>query len=170
MEFSSIRYNKTGFLPSCGCIHTTVWMHCRDTNKMHREKARWELHKNATSYLTQILEAAPCETTSVQPLISHLANHPNKMNKACGTLLEKKGWIHKWHFSMDSHTWRCLFWPKSKNLFTLARCGHIMSFERPARNNGWKGWMKRESGKSTMSVWQVDDIRAWFLFNSLYKS
>ena len=30
-----------------------------DVDKMHREKARWELHKNATSYTEQILEATP---------------------------------------------------------------------------------------------------------------
>ena len=44
------------FPPSCSCIHTTIWMHHMDGNKMHREKAWWELHKNAMSYFEQILE------------------------------------------------------------------------------------------------------------------
>ena len=28
-------------------------------NEMHREKARWDLHKNATCYFEQIQEAIP---------------------------------------------------------------------------------------------------------------
>ena len=31
----------------------------------------------------QILEAGPYKIAAVQPLTSHLANHPNKMNKTC---------------------------------------------------------------------------------------
>ena len=30
-----------------------------DANKIHEEKARWELHKNATSCFEQILEVDP---------------------------------------------------------------------------------------------------------------
>ena len=29
---------KMGFLPSCSCVHTTVWMQHVDANKMHGEK------------------------------------------------------------------------------------------------------------------------------------
>ena len=36
--------NKMGFLPSCSCIHTIIWMHHMDTTKTNREKARWEQH------------------------------------------------------------------------------------------------------------------------------
>ena len=61
------------FLSSCYCINTTVWMHHMDANKTHREKKiRWELHKNVRSYLEQILEATPYETTAVWPLTYHL--------------------------------------------------------------------------------------------------
>ena len=49
------------------------------SNKVHRKKARWELHKNTTSYLKQILEATPHETTAVLPLTSHLKNHPQEV-------------------------------------------------------------------------------------------
>ena len=38
-----------------GCVNTTVWMHHMDADKTHREKARWKLHKNATSGFEQIL-------------------------------------------------------------------------------------------------------------------
>ena len=61
-------FNKTRLLPKCGCINTTVWMHHIDAYKTHREKARWELHKNATSYLEHILEAA----THKNQLYGHL--------------------------------------------------------------------------------------------------
>ena len=43
-----------------------------DTEKVYREKARQELHKNAMSYIEQILEASPHETTAVRPLTSNL--------------------------------------------------------------------------------------------------
>ena len=58
----------TGFLPSCGCVNTTVRMHHMDANKMHREKAWWKLHKNATSYSEQTVETTPMK----QQLYSYL--------------------------------------------------------------------------------------------------
>ena len=61
--------DQTRFLPSCGCDHTTVWMHHLDSSKMHGEKARWELHKNALCCFEQILEATPYKTADVQPLL-----------------------------------------------------------------------------------------------------
>ena len=45
-----------------------LWRHYMDADKTHREKARRELHKNAMSYIEQILEATPHEKNS----ISHL--------------------------------------------------------------------------------------------------
>ena len=42
------------FLPVCGCVSTTVWMHHLDANEMHGEKAGWELHKNATWFWTTL--------------------------------------------------------------------------------------------------------------------
>ena len=37
-----------------------------DANKVYREKARRELHKNATSYIEQILEASPHKTAALR--------------------------------------------------------------------------------------------------------
>ena len=87
----SIRWNKTGFFPSCGCVNTTVWMHHMDANKMHREKSRWELLSNARNYLEQILEGTSHKTTAVRPLTFHLKNHQNKKTNTCRTLLEMYG-------------------------------------------------------------------------------
>ena len=41
-------------------------MHHTDAYKTYSEKAKRELHKNATSYIEQILQAAPYETTTVR--------------------------------------------------------------------------------------------------------
>ena len=38
-------------------------MHHKDADKMYSEKAWRELYKNVTSYIVQILEAMPHETT-----------------------------------------------------------------------------------------------------------
>ena len=53
-----------GFLSSRSCVHTTVWMYHMDANKTHREKAIWELGKNASSYFKQILEETPLKTAA----------------------------------------------------------------------------------------------------------
>ena len=45
------------------------------------EKARKKLTKNATCCFEQILEVTIYKTIVVQPLTSHLTNHPSKMNK-----------------------------------------------------------------------------------------
>ena len=61
-----------------------------DINKTHREKASLELQKNATSFLEQILETTPNETTVMWPLTSHFKNHPSKMSKICDTTKEAR--------------------------------------------------------------------------------
>ena len=71
-------------------VHAFAWCAPEDTNKTHREKTRWELHKNTISYFEQILEPTPQETTIVQPLTSHLKNYPSKTDKTCRTLFEKQ--------------------------------------------------------------------------------
>ena len=70
-NFTYMISNKTGFLPNRGCVSTTLWMHHMNADKTHWEKAWQELHKNATSYTKQILEAAPHETAAVRPLTSY---------------------------------------------------------------------------------------------------
>ena len=47
-------------------------MHFMDTDKVYWEKISWELHKNATSYTEQILEATSHETAVIRPLTSDL--------------------------------------------------------------------------------------------------
>ena len=83
-----------GFIPSSGCVNITVGMHHIDTDKMYREKARCELYKKTTRYIEKILKATPHET-AVQPLTSHLKNHPSKTNTTCRTLLGKQEWTYE---------------------------------------------------------------------------
>ena len=47
-------------------------MHHMEADKTYREKARQELHKNATSYIEQILEATSQKTAAVRPLTTYL--------------------------------------------------------------------------------------------------
>ena len=63
---------KGNFFPSSGCVNSTIWMHRIDANKAYREKARRELHKNATSKMEQILEATSHKRVAIRPLTSHL--------------------------------------------------------------------------------------------------
>ena len=60
------------FLLSSGCLNCTIWVHHMDADKADGEKARWELHKNPTSYIEQILEAKSHKATAVWLLISYL--------------------------------------------------------------------------------------------------
>ena len=112
---------KMQFLPSNDYVNSTRWMHHMDTDKVYREKARQELHKNAMSYIEQIQEATSHETAAVRPPTSHLTNHPNKMYKTRKTLLEKQGWTHKWHSPIEPFTQTCQCWLIDKNPY-----GHRM--------------------------------------------
>ena len=70
-----------------------------NAGKIYGEKVIREQHKNAMSDIEQIVEVTFHETAAVWLLTSYLKTHPNKMNKACRTLLEKQGWTHKRMFS-----------------------------------------------------------------------
>ena len=60
------------FLPSSGCVNSTVQMSHMDADEVYREKARRELHMTVTSWIEQTLEARSHETTVVQPPTSYL--------------------------------------------------------------------------------------------------
>ena len=55
------------FLPGSGHIDTAIWLHYMDANKTAGEEARWQLHKNATCNLEQVLAATPHKTPTVRP-------------------------------------------------------------------------------------------------------
>ena len=128
-------------------------MHHMDANKMHREKARWELYKNAERRLEEILEETPHKTAAVWPSASHLTHHSSKINKTYEVLMEKQGQTHKWHSLTDSCTWTCQCWQTSKK--------SVWTQDAP-RKTCQEKWIigmdgKKESGNSMLSVW-FDDI------------
>ena len=47
-------------------------MHRMDVDKAYSKKARWEVHKNATSYTEQILEETSHKTAAAWPPTSYL--------------------------------------------------------------------------------------------------
>ena len=80
-----------------GC---TTWT----LSKGREKKVRWELHKDAGYCFEQILEAIPNKTAAVQPLTSHLKNHPSKTNKTSRALQGKHAWTYKQCSSIDCFT------------------------------------------------------------------
>ena len=64
-------------------------MHHKDADKTYREKDRRALHKNAISYIEELLKAISHETTAVRPLASYLKKHPIRLTRHAG------------------HWWRC---------------------------------------------------------------
>ena len=56
-------------------------MHHMDANKMHKERARWELYKNAMFYFELILEATPHKTEAVCQFTFHYKNYPSTVYK-----------------------------------------------------------------------------------------
>ena len=115
-----------------------LWMHDVDTNKMHREKTRWELNKKVACGVVQILEAIPHKTAAIQSLTSHSHKPSSKLKKTCRALLEKQGWTSKWYYLMDSCTWTYC-WPTSKDLDVSPLCKLWMQATRPTWSDGWWG-------------------------------
>ena len=92
----------------------------------------WQLHKNAISYIKQILEARPHESRAVRQFTSRLENHPSQTNKTCGTMLKKQGRAHKWCFLIDPYSRTCQGWPTSKTLPTTVLRQPRMLLRRPS--------------------------------------
>ena len=68
---------KCSFFSSSGWVNTAVWMHHINVEETYGEKAWLLLHKNASSCIEQILEAASHKTAAVRTPTKHLENHPN---------------------------------------------------------------------------------------------
>ena len=72
-------------LPNSSCLHTTVWIHHVNVNEMHGEKTRWELHKNTSHCLEQILEVTLPQNCSCMATYC-----PSKMKRMRSTAREVK--------------------------------------------------------------------------------
>ena len=69
--------------------------------KTDGEKAWRQLHKNAASFIEQVLQATPHKAAPVRPPTTDRENYPSQTNQTCRTLLEKLGWAHRWCTPMD---------------------------------------------------------------------
>ena len=125
------------------------------SDKTHREKARWELHKMLRAIFRKSCKPPP--PPKKQQLYGHLPPSPlsqklSKTNKTRRTPLEKQRQTHKWRSSMNPNTWTCKGLPTCKNLFTSALCRHWMNYGRPP------GMVReRVSEKSELSAWLNND-------------
>ena len=64
--------DKTQFFLSRGCVNSTLWMRHIDADWAYKVKTRQELHKNATNFIEQNLEATSPKAAAVKILTSHL--------------------------------------------------------------------------------------------------
>ena len=145
---------KLDFFPSCGWVSTTVWRHHMDVNKMHRQKARWELHKNSC-YFEQILKATPHKTAAVWPLTSHQKNNPNKMNKTWRNMDELISDVLQW---TQTHECASVGQPARTYLHQLYVDTGCSLEDLPGAMDDKDKWRKKESRKSMVSVQLDDDI------------
>ena len=61
-----------------------------NANKMTREEARWQLHKNAAYNPEQVLAATPHKTPTVRSPAPYHENYSSQTSQTCRTLLEKQ--------------------------------------------------------------------------------
>ena len=80
---------QTEILPRSTRVSTIVWLRTLSSYKAVGENAWWELLKDYTSFLEQIMEGVPKKKAGVRPLTSHLIYNPRKTKKTCRTILEK---------------------------------------------------------------------------------
>ena len=64
-----VSFYRSAVFPSSGHVDTAIWMHYLDANKIPGVKARGKLHKNAVSYIEQVLEATPHKAPTIRPPI-----------------------------------------------------------------------------------------------------
>ena len=161
---------KIGYLPSCGCVNNTVWLHHMDANKTHRAKAREGLHKNAARHLEQTLEAT-AETTAVQPLTSHLKTIPLRQARHVGHC-----WRGKEELISD-----VLLWTSSHGLASVGRAArNCLSQLCEDVGCSWEdllgamydrdGWREREGERETEreTVREIHTVFAtWYTY--IYK-
>ena len=130
---------STGILPNSCRLRISVWMHHLDFNEKLEGKARWEIHIKAACCSEQILEAAPYDSADIQPLTSHLTNHPNKTSKTCLSLLKKQRRTHK-----------AVLTGRQKYISVL--CEHCLPSRGPAKSNGRLRWMSLGYIRSASSL------------------
>ena len=140
--------NKTGFLPSCGCVRITVWMHHLDANETHGEKARWELHKNASSVLNKSWKQHPTK----QQLYCHLPPIPQTIQGKWTKHAE-----HCWR-TKDELISNFLLWTPTYGRDRVVRPAKVMQDRQ----------IRKYSVNSGLSTWLDMCKWAYLVFPSVY--
>ena len=101
-----------------------------NSNKIHREKARWELHKNATYCFEQKLQLYCYLPPIWQTIQGKWTRHTWPYWKSKVKLISI---VLLWTLT---ETYQC--WPNSKDLHSSALCGHWMLSQGPTKSDGWQ--------------------------------
>ena len=118
MEISSIWENKTVTLSSCSRVNAIARLHHMDFDEMLGEKLDRNTTRMLRAVLKKIMETATYKIAAIQPLISHLSNHPNKTNKRRWKQLKRLGQTRKWPSLGNSYIWIHKCWESSKNVYS----------------------------------------------------
>ena len=133
-------------------------MHRMDANKMPREKARWDLHKNATCCLGQILKIIPSKTAAIRPFTSHLKSIQVRQTRHAGYCRRSNDklindillWTSSYGYASRSRPPRTYLHQHCVDIrYSLEDLPEVMD----DRN----GWRERETGKSMLSAKFDDD-------------
>ena len=107
MEIWSFRWNKIGFLTSCSCVHTNIWMHHMENAKRIQKRLNRNNSKILLAVMNKSRKQLPSKTAAIRPLAS------------CSSLLGKQGQTHKRPFYKDYFKWTWQFSLTSKDLYEL---------------------------------------------------
>ena len=110
------QYNmKPGFLQSCSCVSTTVWLHHLNFNEMPG------INRGCCGLFWTNPKSCILQTAFVWPLTSQHTNRPSKTNQTSSSTTER---TYKWHSPVAINRWIPQWWPASKNLLSSALCGY----------------------------------------------
>ena len=135
-----------GFLPSCNCVSTTVWMHHLDAKEMYWQnkidgkcagllRAVWNNFWERHTKKHQLYDPLPPISHSIYvKRIIHTGH--------CWWSIDE--FIHKRRSPMDSNTRTHQGWPTSKDLRTSNLCRHWMQSRGPEKSDGWQWRMARK--------------------------
>ena len=119
-----------------------------DADKAHREKARWELNKNAMNYIEQILEATSHKNLTPIPKTIQI----RQTRHARHSRRSKEELISDVLLRTPAH--RCASVGQQTRTYIQQLCTDTgCSLEElPGTIGNWDEWRERESGKSMLVV------------------
>ena len=114
------------------------------------EKVRWPRHKNAPCCFKQILEAAHNKTSAVEPLTSHLTNHPDKQVWCCRR--SKDEFISDVLLWTTTHGHTSVNWSASTYIHQLCASTGCSLEDLPKEMDDRDGWRERYKDKEFHAI------------------